>query len=225
MRRNGQRICRDLPLAECRLKFLGPSNDPAAPVTFEGYASVWGRVDSYGDTVVQGAFTKALKARSPMMFFGHSPGRVIGKWVGASEDDYGLKVAGELTPNHSEASDVAASLKHGALNGLSIGGYYGDATEIKDGAATIREFDLFEVSVVSLPAEDAARIDVASVKSMLDGCDTIRDLEHLLRDVAGFSGSAATATVAKMQKIVRGELGRAAAKEQVLAMLRDLHPA
>ena len=109
------------PLADCQLKF-----DNGKEGVFEGYASVWGRVDSYGDTVVKGAFEKTIAQhkdmqRMPLMLFGHSPGRVIGKWQVMTEDDYGLRVVGELTPGHTDAENIKASMFHGAISGLSIG--------------------------------------------------------------------------------------------------------
>lgn len=174
-------------------------------VRFTGYGSVWGRVDSYGDTIIKGAFAESIKARRPMMLFGHSPGRVPGKWIAVEEDDKGLLMTGELTPGHSEAADIEASLRHASLNGLSIGGYSLDWETQKDGGRVIRTFDLYEVSIVSMPAEQEARIDTASVKSALDDCRTIADLESLLREAAGLSKTAATAVTSKMARILRGE--------------------
>lgn len=192
---------RDLPLELADLKFAKGEGDA---VEFEGYASVWGRVDSYGDTVIKGAFSEALKARRPMMLFGHSPGRVPGKWIAYEEDDKGLKMRGQLTPGHSEAADIAASLKHGSLNGLSIGGYSKDWEPQKSGGRIIKTFDLYEVSVVSMPAEQEARIDTASVKAALEHFDKLSDFEGFLRD-AGLSKVAATAVVSRFSAVVRGD--------------------
>ena len=210
---------RDLPLADCELKFTG---GPSGAGTFEGYASVWGSVDSYGDTVIPGTFKDSIARRTPMMFYGHSPGRVIGKWTSIGEDGKGLRVIGELTPGHSEAGDVLALMKHGAISGLSIGGYTKAADARPDGGRTIKAFDLLEISVVSLPAEDNARIDLASVKSAIEAALTVRDIERLLRDEAGLSNSQATALVAKMRRIVRGELEAEALKARGDADIRAL---
>lgn len=192
---------RDLPLELAEIKL---AKDGEA-VEFEGYASVWGRVDSYGDTVIKGAFTEALKERRPMMLFGHSPGRVPGKWVSYDEDDKGLKVRGQLTPGHSEASDIAASLKHGSLNGLSIGGFSKDWEAQKNGGRVIKVFDLFEVSIVSMPAEQEARIDTATVKAACESFTKLSEFEDFLCDTAGLSKRAATAVVSRFSGIVRGD--------------------
>jgi HK97 family phage prohead protease len=214
---------RDLPLEMCELKFAqAGANDP---VEFEGYGSVWGRVDSYGDTVIKGAFGDALKARRPMMLFGHNPGRVPGKWVDTKEDDQGLMLKGQLTPGHSEAKDIGASLKHGALNGLSIGGYTTDWEAQKSGGRIIKAFDLYEVSIVSMPAEQEARIDTQSVKAMVDSATKLSDFESVLRE-AGFSKDAATSVVSRIVKVARGDpaadLSELKAAGAMLEAIRDL---
>lgn len=195
------RTFKDLDLEACELKL---AQRDSGVLTFEGYASVWGRVDSYGDTVVRGAFMDTLKdrKRAPMMLFGHSPGRVIGKWTDLEEDDKGLRVRGELTPGHTDATNVAASLKHGAVTGLSIGGYTRVQENLEEGGRLIKAFDLLEISVVSMPAEDEARVDTASVKAALDECETVRDVERMLRDVAGLSSTKAKAVVATVRRVL-----------------------
>lgn len=194
---------RDLPLDLVDVKLL--SGGKADTVTFTGYGSVWGRIDSYGDTVLKGAFKDALAERRPMMLYGHSPGRVPGKWISYEEDDKGLLLTGELTPGHSEANDIAASLKHGSLNGLSIGGYTSEWESQKDGGRVIKKFDLYEVSVVSMPAEQEARIDTASVKEALATYSKLSQFEDFLRDVGGLSKTAAQALVSRFRSIARSE--------------------
>lgn len=196
---------RDLPLDLCTLKFAEQKAQDD-PIEFEGYASVWGRVDSYGDTILKGAFTEALKARRPMMLFGHNPGRVPGKWLKYEEDDKGLFVRGALTPGNAEARDIGANLKFGALNGLSIGGYSVDWEAQKAGGRIIKTFDLYEISVVSMPAEQEARVDTASVKQMLNECKTLADVESVLREAApGLSNHAVTSMVSCVRRIVQGD--------------------
>lgn len=214
-------IHKDLPFDACEIKLSGGGRGKAT--TFEGYASVWGRVDSYGDTILKGAFDglKAEGARVPMMLYQHNPSHVIGKWLQLEEDDKGLFGKGELTPGHSMASDVAASMKHEAITGLSIGGFTKDWEQTENEGRIIKSFELFEVSIVAMPAETEARIDTASVKSLLDGCKTIRDVERLLRDEAGLSNSTATAIVATLRKITRGDLEEEARKEAEQKLLRE----
>jgi HK97 family phage prohead protease len=162
--------------------------------SFEGYAAVFGGVDSYGDTIVKGAFASSLRGQKPKMFFNHAGWDLpIGKWVKAKEDDHGLYVVGELTPGNQQADGVRAALKHGTLDGLSIGFYLkkGDYDESETGRTIKKVSKLVEVSVVTFPADSAARVDLASVKSAADSWRQLNECESFLREVGGFSREAA----------------------------------
>lgn len=174
---------------------------------FSGYASVFGGVDSYGDTITKGAFSDTLITHgAPKMFFNHEWTMPIGKYTTVAEDGHGLFVEGELTPGLALSADVRAAMLHGTLDGLSIGGYVqrGDYQETEKGRVINKWSRLMEISPVVFPADSAARVD--SVKSeMLDAIEqieTIRDLERLLRDAGGFSKGAAIALAARVKSIL-----------------------
>jgi len=196
--------------------------------TFSGYASVFGGVDSYGDTIKKGAFKATLKAFMPKMFFNHnSYGMPTGKWLSAQEDDHGLLVKGELTPGLGIATDLRAALKHGTLDGLSIGGYLskGDYQEHEEGRIITKWSRLMEISLVTFPADSAARVDGNSIKSELteaiDEIESVRDFERFLRDAGGFSKGAAVALVAraKMMLCVEGDPDAKTAEAKALEAL------
>lgn len=200
-------VKKTLQLSNCDIKMQGDAGQ------FSGYASVFGGVDSYGDTILRGAFAHTLATNGmPKMFFGHQWGAMpIGKWTKATEDDHGLYVEGELTPGQTEASNVRAAMKHGTLDGLSIGGYLSknDWDESADGGRIIRRWSkLMEVSPVVFPADSNARIDLSSVKGeefskALEELTTIRDFERLLRDVGAFDQATAKQLVAKAKEIFK----------------------
>jgi HK97 family phage prohead protease len=196
-----------LPFGQAELKFK--RNGDA--VQFAGWAALFNSKDFYGDTILPGAFTKTLKNRSfpVMMFKGHNPSFPIGKWLDLTEKDLGLWAEGELTPGNSIASDTAASLKHGAVTGLSQGFYIpdGGADELTSGGRIIKEVDLVEISVVSLPAEQGALI--TDVKSAIEALDTLAGAEMLLREFAGLSRTESTMLVSRLKAIgaKRGEPG------------------
>lgn len=180
--------------------------------TFVGYASTFGNVDSYGDTIVKGAYVETLvKNGMPRMFFNHQADSVpIGKWVEAHEDDYGLKLRGEFTPGNALAQEVRAALKHGTLDSMSIGYSLkkGDFEETKTGRLIKKVARLAETSIVTFPADKFARVDMASVKSidfeaLLPECKTERDIERLLRD-AGLGKWEAMAVVSRAKAIFDG---------------------
>lgn len=224
-------IRKTLQLVDAALKADGDTG------RFSGYASVFGGVDSYGDTIVKGAFELTLKKHGkPKMFFGHDWSTLpIGKWTVAKEDDHGLFVEGELTLASSMGRDVYAALKHGTLDGLSVGGFVskGDFDETETGRVIRRWSVLKEISPVTFPADSAATVDLASVKGedlaeAIAEIETVRDLERLLRDAGGFSKGAATALVARV-KAVLGVVGEpepqsaeAKAMADVLARLQAL---
>ena len=169
----------------------------------------FGGVDSYGDTILKGAFESTLRKNGPpKMFFQHDWSMPIGKWE-AREDDRGLYVKGELTPGLSLASDVRAALRHGTLDGLSIGGYVkmGDYDTTDTGRVIRKWSNLVEVSPVVFPADAAARVDGSTVKGtdlieMINAIESVRDLECLLRDAAGLSKGAAQALVARAKDVL-----------------------
>lgn len=183
---------------------------------FAGYASVFGGTDDAGDTIVRGAFASTLRTHGlPKMYLEHAWAKgahgsamlPIGKFHVAKEDDHGLFVEGELTPGMSVSSDVRAAMKHGTIDGLSIGGLIkkGDYEEIETGRVIKRWSRLIEVSVVAHPADTAARVDPSTVKSeLLDEIEeigTIREFERFLRDAGGLTKGAATALAARAKKI------------------------
>ena len=155
---------------------------------FVGYASTFnGPVDSFGDIIAQGAFSKSLEkhrqARStPAMLWSHNPAAPIGAWKELTEDAHGLQVAGKLTLETPRGAEAYALIKDGAL-ALSIGFQVIDQDQDRDsGVRTLREIDLWEVSIVSMPANPAAQITGVKERPV-----DVREFETKLRDELGFS--------------------------------------
>src|SRR5690606_30148023 len=124
-------------------------------------------------------------------------GPVIGKWLKAEEDEHVLYVEGELTPGHSVASDVYALMKHGAVNGLSIGYRIpAGGSEKKGDVRLLKQIDLVEISVVESPADLNALI--GDVKSAIERVDSLQEAEELLRN-QGFTRSEACSLVSRIK--------------------------
>lgn len=183
-------------LADAEVKFSS-----AKAGYFSGYASKFNGTDAYGDTIAPGAYKNTIASRStPIQLKWNHRGPVIGKWISAVEDEKGLFVEGELTPGHSVAEDVYASLKHGAVTGLSIGYRIPDGgAEKSDGGRLLKSIDLIEISIVESPADMHAQIN--SVKSALEECEALKDIEAILRDAGGFSRADACALVARIKSL------------------------
>lgn len=187
---------KSLPLSNCEIKLDGDTG------RFSGYASIFGGVDSYGDTIVKGAYDYTLRKNGkPKMFYNHEAWTMpVGKWLKLSEDDTGLHVEGELTLGMSKANDLHAALKHGTLDGMSIGYALGkdDYEQIEGGGRLIKRVTrLAEVSIVNFPADSGAKVNLESVKSALDEIETIRDFERFLRDAGGLSKGLTEALVSR----------------------------
>lgn len=178
----------------------------------EGYASVFGNVDSYGEVVEPGAFVDSLvksqrTGRKIKMLYQHDPHTPIGVWDDLAEDSKGLWAKGRLLVEESpKAREVHGLLKAGALDGLSIG-YRTIESKPKDGkpgVISLTKLDLLENSIVTFAANERARVEV--VKSILDtgGLPTVREFEGLLRE-AGFSKAKAAAIAAAATPHLRGD--------------------
>ena len=212
-----------LLLSDCQIKM-----DDGGEGRFSGYASVFGGVDSYGDTILKGAYEYSLKKNGkPKMFAQHDYYALpVGKWLVAKEDDHGLWVEGEFTPGMARAQETYAAVKHGTVDGLSIGYRLqdGDYEELDDGKRLIKRVtNLVEVSVVTFPADTAARVDLSSVKSALDDLETIRDFERFLRDAGGLSKGLTEALVSRAKIVFgRGEPDPQAIDAKALADMEQI---
>ena len=206
---------KQIALSQTEIKFNGTGFE------FSGYASMFGGVDSYGDTIEAGAYNNTLKNRErPVRMRWNHYGDVIGKWTKIKEDEKGLYVEGELTPGHSKATDVYASLKHGAIDGLSIGYRVKEYSLIDNERRLLKEIDLVEISVVEEPADLAARI--GEVKSALETANSLKEVESLLRDVGGFSRVDAKHLVSKINSLYQRE-AEAEKEKQDIAKLFKKH--
>lgn len=183
---------------------------------FSGYASRWGTTHHSGDTVLPGAFEDTLKTHGvPKMFLEHAwiyggggtGSMPIGKFLTVKEDDIGLFVEGELTPGMSLSQDVAAAMRHGTLDGLSVGGYVqkGDYEETKTGRVIKRWSELVEISAVAFPDDPGGRVSAVKHQGdlieLIEGAESIRELEQVLRDVAGLSKGAAKTLTARVKSL------------------------
>ena len=189
---------------------------------FAGYASKFGGVDAYGDTIIPGAYKATLENRKrPVLMRWNHYGDVIGKWTILKEDEQGLYVEGELTPGHSKAGDVHALMKHGAVTGLSIGYRPVKSIENETGGRDLHEIDLVEISVVESPAD--AHAQISSVKSAIEEAESLKEIESLLRDAGGFSRADACALVARIKSM--GQSESAPEKKASFAQLLALNAA
>lgn len=126
---------------------------------FAGYASVFNRLDSGGDIVLPGAFAKSLETKRGRirLLFQHDPKEPVGTWETIAEDGHGLFVTGRLVPGVPRSDALRRLIADGALDGLSIG-FRSVRASRKAGTRLLHQIDLFEISIVTFPMMEAARI-------------------------------------------------------------------
>ena len=194
--------------------------------TFTGYGSVFGNVDAYGDIVEAGAFAKSIEKKKPALLWQHDPTQPVGVWEEISEDKHGLLMRGRLLIDKvAKATEARELLKAGAISGLSIGympvkwEYDKDPRDSDEKAKRtvrrLKEIDLWEVSLVTFPANDAAR--VTGVKNLA----TIQDVEESLRD-AGYSRSEAKSLISRIKDLQRDAEFRSHAVQNVKELINYL---
>lgn len=162
---------------------------------FSGYASVFDIVDDQKDVIVRGAFKNTLmtKGNSIKLLWQHKSEEPIGTFTKIYEDSHGLFVEGKLLLDVARAKEAYALLKEGVLNGLSIG-YKAQKYSLDhdSGVRYLTEIDLFEISLVTFPANKRAAVRLVKQETP----QTVREFEQFLRD-AGFSRSTAKSIALK----------------------------
>ncbi|MDO5613874.1 MAG: HK97 family phage prohead protease [Paracoccus sp. (in: a-proteobacteria)] len=145
------------------LKFAGGSPVLTEGSVIEGYASLFGITDQGGDAVAPGAFAASLarlaaKGDKVRMLWQHDPAKPIGVWDEIREDDRGLWVKGRLLPDVALAREAAALIAAGAIDGLSIGYRTIRAERDQAGRRSLKEVELWEVSLVTFPMLPEAKV-------------------------------------------------------------------
>lgn len=131
--------------------------------SFAGYASVFHVTDSQGDVMEPGAFKACLRRRTEkfQLLWQHRWESPIGVVDAIFEDMHGLYIQGRLLMEVAQAREAHALLKAGVIRGLSIGYSVQRAErDTRSGVRHLQEVDLWEVSIVTLPANEAAQVTV-----------------------------------------------------------------
>ncbi len=156
-----------------RVKSLGGDG------VFRGYASTFGELDQQNEIVASGAFSRTLlkwrrHGRTPALLWMHDPTQPIGIWQSVTEDKSGLHVEGRLALRTQKGMEAYELLKLGALTGLSIG-YRVVSSQIdaKRHARVLTDVDLFEISLVTFPANESARVDDVKGGTRGKGTETV----------------------------------------------------
>jgi len=164
---------------------------------FQGYASVFNTIDRGNDLILPGAFKRSLRergAKGVKLLWQHDPKEPVGIIDDLYEDTRGLFVHGRLILDVDRAREAYRLLGAGALDGLSIGFHTLKSNQRSDGVRLLREVDLWEISLVTFPMNEQARI--SSFKSncnsenfsAVDETALVAGLRHLTRLMAAPPG-------------------------------------
>ena len=130
-------------------------------VNIKGYAST-NDTDRAGDVIKKEAWEKGGLdnfGNNPIILFNHDYNKPIGRATSLETDEKGLKITANLSKS---AGDVTNLVKEGILRAFSVGFRVKDADYMEEGDGyLIKDAELFEVSVVSVPANQAATFSVA----------------------------------------------------------------
>ena len=141
-------------------KTLGEDDDGS--VNIKGYAST-NASDRAGDVIDHQAWTKNggldnFKG-NPIILFNHDYNKPIGRATSLEVNENGLELGARISKS---AGDVKELIKDGVLGAFSVGFRVKDADYIKEtDGYMIKDAELFEVSVVSVPCNQAAMFSIA----------------------------------------------------------------
>jgi HK97 family phage prohead protease len=152
-----------------------------------GYASRFGELDKGNDIVMPGAYKSSLMGGQKIkMLWQHDPSQPIGVWDEVKEDETGLFVRGRILETVERGREAKALVDAGAIDGLSIGYRTKRARKDAQGNRLLDELELWEVSLVTFPMQETARIDAVKAAEM-----TRAEMERLLTQDAGLSRTVA----------------------------------
>lgn len=132
-------------------------------MTVTGYASIFNSAtmicDLFEESILQGAFSRSLSENNDIRcLFNHDWSHVLGRTRSGTlrleEDEKGLRFEVQL-PNTQVARDLVESMRRGDIDQCSFGFIPIEETwdyNVEPVKRTITDVDLYEVSIVSLPA-------------------------------------------------------------------------
>ena len=125
-------------------------------IRFAGYAAIFDRVDKGGDIIRPGAFGAFPEGKALPLLWQHDPMRRIGSVDYVREDRRGLRVIGTISTATRAGREAAAMLSSASVKGLSFG--YRVKRSAGEKPRELLDLDVAEISLVSFPMQDLARV-------------------------------------------------------------------
>jgi HK97 family phage prohead protease len=145
--------------------------------------------DRAGDTIEAAAWTKGGLdnfEKNPIILFNHDYNKPIGRATGLKVTDNGLELKAKISK--SAPDHVAQLVKEGILGAFSVGFRVKDADYLEEtDGLKIKDAELFEVSVVSVPCNQAATFSLAKSFDSMDEYEEFKKTFKNSVDLAGQS--------------------------------------
>tara|TARA_Y100001973_G_scaffold4229_1_gene6214 strand:- start:1046 stop:1675 length:630 start_codon:yes stop_codon:yes gene_type:complete len=159
-----------LSVSEIRMDSQEDGSEPKIVGYAAKFNSLSHDLGGFREKIEPGAFSRALsEGQDVRALVDHDPGKIIGRSTSGTlrmlEDDHGLRV--EIDPANTTAGrDIMESITRGDVTGMSFGfTVKDDDWQIVDGEniRTLRDMDLFDVSVVTFPAYASTEVALRSL--------------------------------------------------------------
>ena len=136
----------------------------------KGYGSIFGNKDSDNDIIEKGAYRRTIKNNGSRVkyLYQHDSTKPIGKMKELYEDEKGLVFVAEV-PKTTFGNEVLELMKYGVIDENSVGIMPVKKDYDEDGIRVIKEAKLYEISAVTIAANDEAKI--LEVKGEYDNID------------------------------------------------------
>lgn len=180
-----------------RFKALG-AKPKEGDVVIEGYANYFAP-DAYNERMDPGSVRMDRFKKNPILLFNHDMNYPIGKVLEVEPREDGLWVKAAVSGvDHDKVSYVRELVKDGTLSTFSVR-FSGETVEHDDmtGGKLIKNWELQELSVVSIPAQPDSTFSLSNVKSL-------KDLRH---EVLKAKGAMAAAYIQDHIEKVAADLG------------------
>jgi HK97 family phage prohead protease len=159
----------------------------------DGFCATYGNVDRQGDVILPGAFTKSLAENGGKvkLLYQHSMATPVGAGT-LVDTPTGLRIKAQLVLAVDMGREAWELVKAGVIDSFSIG-YDVVRSSLKNGVRQLEELKLWEVSLVTVPANPRATInafknadadDLAAVQALVNQmaeAAAVRQLEGVLR--------------------------------------------
>lgn len=170
----------------------------------KGYGSYFDNKDSDADIIRRGAYQKTIKENGERVkyLYQHNMMQPIGKMKELYEDEKGLVFVAEI-PKTTLGKDVIELMKAGVITENSVG-ILPIVKENKGDYREIKEVKLFEISAVTLAANDQAKIlDVKGTKNLEELYKRYDNIAKLLRkgEISDDMGYALEAEILKLKAL------------------------